>query len=47
MKKVSIPGDLGTRFLLHVSNVMKDVSICMLSDEKFSEVISPLSLLLL
>ncbi|XP_022952439.1 uncharacterized protein At5g08430 isoform X1 [Cucurbita moschata] len=37
VKKVSIPGDLGTRFLLHVSNVMKDVSICMLSDEKFSE----------
>ncbi|XP_038887283.1 uncharacterized protein At5g08430-like [Benincasa hispida] len=37
VKKISISGDLGTGFLLHVSNVMKDVSICMLSDENFSE----------
>lgn len=47
LKKISISGDLGPGFLLHVSNVMKDVSISMLSDENFSEVISPLLLLLL
>lgn len=46
VKKISISGDLGTGFLLHVSNVMKDVSICMLSDENFSEVICPVLLLL-
>ncbi|XP_031744704.1 uncharacterized protein At5g08430 isoform X2 [Cucumis sativus] len=37
LKKISISGDLGPGFLLHVSNVMKDVSISMLSDENFSE----------
>ncbi|KAL4038032.1 hypothetical protein IC575_001635 [Cucumis melo] len=37
VKKISISGDLGPGFLLHVSNVMKDVSISMLSDENFSE----------
>ncbi|XP_022148064.1 uncharacterized protein At5g08430 isoform X3 [Momordica charantia] len=37
VKKISISGDLSTKFILHASNVMKDISICMLSDEKFSE----------